>query len=86
MGKEIKAFPHKKIDSSGYDVYVSGMDLRDYFAAKFIDVVFKMIKHDLDKGLPEGYSWNDAEDYDDIAERAYEMATAMMKAREKNYE
>lgn len=81
----MKAFPTAA--DNGHSKNQDGMTLRDYFAAKFIDVVFKMIKHDLDRGLSkEGYSWNDAEDYDDIAERAYEMATAMMKAREKNYE
>jgi hypothetical protein len=82
--EQVKAFPTTA--DNGHSVNQDGMTLRDYFAAKSIDVVFKMIKHDLDRELPEGYSWNDAEDNDDIAERAYEMATAMMKAREKNYE
>ena len=76
--EQVKAYPQ---DSDG-----RFMDLRDYFAAKAIDVVFKMYTHDLERELPNGYRWDDVDDHDDIAERAYEMATAMMKAREKNYE
>ena len=71
----MKAFPNNRSE---------GMTLRDYFAAKSIQTAFAMIKNDLDRELPQGYNWSDAEDYEDIAARAYEMADAMMKARNGN--
>jgi hypothetical protein len=49
-----------------------GMTLRDYFAAKAM------------QGLITGTSmWRDDEDDSGIAESAYEIADAMLKAREK---
>ena len=72
MEQEMKAFPNNRSE---------GMELRDYFAAKCIPTVFEMYKHELDIELPEGYKFNDQEDYEDIAARAYLMADAMMKVR-----
>ena len=71
----MKAFPNHRSE---------GMTLRDYFAAKAIPTAFAMIKNDLDRELPKGYNWGDAEDYEDIADRAYAIADAMMKARYGN--
>jgi len=68
----MKAFPTHKEE---------GMDLRDYFAAKSIQPAFDMLKSDLDSTIPEGYEWGDAEDFEEVAKRAYQMADAMMKER-----
>lgn len=70
----MKAFPYvREIDSpkEGYTAYVheDGMDLRDYFAAK-------AMQGDFASGIHE-------DDFEECAKRAYKMADAMMKAREK---
>jgi hypothetical protein len=49
---------------------IGGMDLRDYFAAKAMQADITR-----DSGKDK--------DYETIAERSYQMADAMMKAREK---
>jgi len=50
----------------------SGMDLRDYFAGQVIE------------GLLADGGWaGDLSYFEDVAEGAYRMADAMMKAREK---
>lgn len=66
----MKAFPNKKIDNHGYDVYSTGMDLRDYYAAKAM------------QGLMST-AFNENVSRDQIAEVAYKMADSMMKARSK---
>ena len=72
----MKAFPYNReipSDKEGYRAYASedGMDLRDYFAAKvvhsFLTGAF-MEERDIE--------------YKAMAEEAYVMADAMMKARE----
>jgi len=73
--EQVKAFPR----DLGSDQ--KGMDLRDYFAAKAIRTVFEMYAHDLDSELPDGYRWDDVDDYEDMAARAYAMADAMLKVR-----
>ena len=82
MGKKMKAFPWS-IDNGESVRGEKGMDLRDYFAAKAIQTVFEMYAHDLDSELPDGYNWGDADDYEDMAARAYAMADAMLKVREE---
>ena len=52
-----------------------GMDLRDYFAAKCMPIVHKMIEHNHNNNL-DG-------DFESMADMAYGMADAMMKAREQ---
>jgi hypothetical protein len=61
----MKAFPQAGLLDSQV-----GMDLRDYFAAKFIP---EICKHSQLQG------WN----YEENAKICYAMADAMMKAREK---
>ena len=78
----MKAFPWS-IDNGESVRGEKGMDLRDYFAAKAIQTVFEMYAHDLDSELPDGYNWGDADDYEDMAARAYAMADAMLKVREE---
>lgn len=75
MEQKMKAFP-----KTG-DMCEAGMDLRDYFAAKSIPTAFAMLKHDYDKEMPKGYDWGEEDDYEIVAERAYALADAMMKAR-----
>jgi hypothetical protein len=68
----MKAFPLKavnKFDDS------EGMDLRDYFAAKVIQA---FLTHD-----PIMTELRKAEIIKDLANGAYQMADAMMQAREK---
>ncbi len=68
----MKAFPLKavnKFDDS------EGMDLRDYFAAKVIQA---FLTHD-----PIMAELRKAEIVKDLANGAYQMADAMMQAREK---
>jgi hypothetical protein len=50
----------------------SGMDLRDYFAGQVIEGL-----------LADGGWGGDLSYFEDVAEGAYRMADAMMKAREK---
>lgn len=50
--------------------YQEGMDLRDYFAAKAMQGLLTTVKDE---------EWQ----YDEVAAIAYEMADAMMEAREK---
>ena len=54
-------------NSAEYPIRNDGMDLRDYFAAKAMQALIR--------------DWSDCRK--DTAERAYEMADAMMKEREK---
>jgi len=63
----MKAFPIK--GWNGYEQTIhEGMDLRDYFAAHSLYLVEQMLC--------------DNECFEDMAEFAYNMADAMMKARE----
>jgi hypothetical protein len=66
----MKAFPNKKIDNHGYDVYSTGMDLRDYFAARAMQ---GLLNTALNENVPK----------DQVAEVAYKIADSMMKARSK---
>jgi len=67
----MKAFPNKKIDNHGYDVYGTGMDLRDYFAAKAM------------QGILSNSAFEDPESMTNVSIVAYMMADRMMKARSK---
>ena len=74
----MKAFPTEIASPPGYRRanYDEGMDLRDYFAAKAMQGMIANYGIKRGKGADE----NDALG----AERAYKIADAMMKAREKN--
>ena len=65
----MKAFP-TTIDNEGYQIDHQGMDLRDYFAAKALQGI---VDSSIDAGL----------ETERIAEAAYQIADAMMKAREE---
>lgn len=68
-----KAFPYEEWIYSNDPKLINpirhtGMDLRDYFAAKVINVVYRRFNH---------------YDPDVLAIESYKLADAMMKAREK---
>ena len=67
----MKAFPTGKTGDKNHDFYVSqdGMDLRDYFAAKAMQY---WLSNPIDNRQIEK-----------LCEGAYQIADAMMKAREK---
>lgn len=66
----MKAFPHHHVTTYDYDNrHTHGMDLRDYFAGQ-------VIVHGSFSSMTNTY---DAQ----TAKRAYEIADAMMKAREQ---
>ena len=82
--KEIYAFPHKRVShfksvphptnasiAAAEPVYTetAGMTLRDYFAAKAMQGFM-------------GSSWN-VKSFEEMASKAYELADAMLKAREE---
>ena len=76
------AFPEVRIISGdNYNaptkVYYGGMTLRDYFAAKAMQVMWDAY----DKGYC-GLNNNDAPNVEIIAKGAYQIADAMLKARE----
>jgi len=67
----MKAFPTTKpLDSWGDPN--AGMDLRDYFAAKAIDYFVRDV-----------WLEKETDDFNDAAQKCYEMADAMMRARAK---
>lgn len=76
----MKAFPSKNapyyINEDGASAHQSGMDLRDYFAAKAMPAIIQDWYKD---GLPCG----DDDNAYGIATVAYLVADAMIKARKK---
>ena len=59
--------------------------LRDYFAARAMPVAIKTLMHDYTRD-DEDWSWESYIDNDMLAELSYEMADAMLKARESTKE
>jgi len=71
----MKAFPSISFDSLGQITTLEeGMDLKDYFAAKAMQGLLATISYE--------HSTGDIPDME-IADRAYLIANAMMKAREQ---
>lgn len=68
MNKE-PAFPHPLNPRD----YGRGMTLRDYFAAKAMQGMF----------ASDSKNWNQEGEWDERAQTAYEMADAMLEARNK---
>ena len=68
----MKAFPTNVTKSNGGDSWQTdyGMDLRDYFAAKALSVLYKQFSE-----FADGFHCSD------VATAAYQMADEMMKAR-----
>ena len=59
----------------------AGLTVRDYFAAHSIQTAMQMVKRDLEKD-GEIFHWNQSE-REIVAGRAYNLADAMLKAREQ---
>lgn len=57
-----------------------GITVRDYFAAKALDVAFMRMNHNLTYDMGDEWTWGKVE-YEMIAELAYKLADHMMKAR-----
>jgi hypothetical protein len=74
------AFPHKWETTDGTTIIAKGMTLRDYFATASIQTAMRMVKHDFNKD-GEIFYWDKSE-REIVASRAYDLADAMMKARE----
>jgi len=68
----MKAFPTEHPIAGTMSHHADGMDLRDYFAAKAMEAFLTDLTHKQDVFL-----------LDEVADTAYAMADAMMKAREQ---
>ena len=69
----MNAFPAYEWNKAhGQMMAVGGMDLRDYFAAKAIDYFVRDV-----------WMEKEIDDFNDAAQKCYEMADAMMRARAK---
>jgi hypothetical protein len=69
------AFPFVFDDGRQRNVYTyTGMTLRDYFAAKAMQQLMPMVSNDPRTLMPLDF---------DVANMAYQMADAMLKAREE---
>jgi hypothetical protein len=66
--RDFAAFPVQQYDGS----WIDGMALRDYFAAKAIDYFIRDV-----------WLEKETDDFDDAANKCYQLADAMMKAREQ---
>ena len=80
--KDQAAFPFVAKDKTGM-IINAGMSLRDYIAVKAMPVALKTLMHDYTRD-DEDWSWEGSVDNDMLAELSYEMADAMLKARESN--
>ena len=74
------AFPN---DVAKHPFDKEGMTLRDYFAAKAMPVAMETLRQDWTKDDGDEWYWNPSE-RELIAEHAYQLADAMLKAREKH--
>ena len=77
----IPAFPVEMIYTQENEKF-NGMALRDYFAAKAMPVALKTLMHDYTRDDDNWYGQH-AIDNKMLAELSYEMADAMMKARQE---
>ena len=68
----MKTFPTDS-NTASIDTW-QGMDLRDYFAGRIVPIMLKNL-YDIDEYIVS------YDDYDAIADNAYKVADAMMKAR-----
>ena len=82
--KDETAFPFVAKDKTGMIINV-GMSLRDYFAAKAMPVALKTLMHDYTRD-DEDWFWESYIDNEMLADLSYEMADAMLVARESTEE
>ena len=57
-----------------------GMTLRDHFAGLAMPLAMNHLRESYNKDLDDDWHW-DKEDWEAIAEHSYDMADAMLKAR-----
>ena len=69
MTNNIPAFPLHNHGTQTLGMHLSGMTLRDYFAAKAMQAMLQL--------------GADSEAFEEDAEMSYQMADAMLRAREK---
>jgi len=77
------AFPVQSVYIEDQATNSLGMTLRDYFAAKCLDLAmqdYRMTINRVDKCLD--LEWDQSNGLSCVASRAYELADAMLKARE----
>jgi hypothetical protein len=60
---------------------MTGMTLRDYFAAKAMPVAMETLRQDWTKDDGDSWYWNKTE-IEMLAEKSYALADLMLKARE----
>ena len=60
---------------------MTGMTLRDYFAAKSMPVAMETLRQDWTKDDGDSWYWNKTE-IEMLAEKSYALADLMLKARE----
>lgn len=72
------AFPVFIPNENGPDLYVKGMSLRDYFAAKAMQ---GMLANSVD--INQGYEPYGVKSIDKISVESYQVADAMLKTRQK---
>ena len=81
---EEPAFPQSDVNSEklrNEGIRCEGMTLRDYLAAKAMPVALKTLMHDYTRDNDDWY-WEHEIDNKMLSELSYEMADAMLKARE----
>jgi hypothetical protein len=60
-----------------------GMELRDYFAAKAMEIVVKQLERNYTIELGGTWKW-ELDDTEEIADMSYALADAMMEARKES--
>ena len=64
----------------GHEISSAGLSMRDYFAGKAMPMAMNRLRENYTKDLGKDWHWVD-EDWQFLADRAYEAADAMIKAR-----
>jgi hypothetical protein len=73
------AFPQQFHGTS--EPSLSGLTMRDYFAGQAMPSALKILMHDYSRDMDDWF-WNYKVDNEMLAEAAYQIADAMLKARE----
>ena len=72
---------NKPITGNKFVTDMTGMTLRDYFAAKAMPVAMETLCQDWTKDNGDSWYWNKTE-IEMLVEKSYALADAMLKARE----
>jgi|APGre2960657373_1045057.scaffolds.fasta_scaffold17696_2 hypothetical protein len=60
-----------------------GISMRDYFAVRALPLAIQIRTHNYNKEMGERWDWDIEEDAPDLADMAYCIADAMLKARDE---